>query len=330
MLTVSIKKKKNLKDMPYESKVCILRCVCVEKGPLSVCVGRQRSCSRPSRRATSSSESARAESATHSRTGEYFCRIEGALFQSCGLKSCWAHSLSLALPPQCRWTLQTFHDWCTGGWPVHDSGWEQASPESAGPGGISSQDSHHALWSGSDCCVWTGEKKKKKTQADAKHFHLYCSHLVFKNPNNINEHVLSFCFCVILCKPSNSNADYAQLLFTPRDLATNTGSPTKDPPQPNLNQSHPEPLDEIPPALPYRPNNLTDSTTLLPNSNPSGLYPTLEVELHHVPSPSPASVIWPFILMKILICTDQSVPITAVLKRLAQGFWEQMQKDAKH
>ncbi|XP_037530597.1 hematopoietic SH2 domain-containing protein homolog [Nematolebias whitei] len=89
-------------------------------------------------------------------------------------------------------------------------------------------------------------------------------------------------------QPSNSNADYAQL-FTHRDLSTNTGSPTKDPSKPNLNQSQPEPEDEIPPAIPYRPNNLTDSTILLPNSNPSRLYPTLEVELHHVPSPTPAS-----------------------------------------
>lgn len=157
---------KNCNDFnDHHNPKCFKKKKSVYKVPLSVviCVGRQRNCSRPSHLATSSSESARAELATHSRTGEYFCRIEGAFFhphtQSSGSKSCWAYSFSLALPPQCRQTLQTFHDWCTGGWSVHDSRGEQASPEPAGPGGIPSQDPYHALQSGPDCCLWTGEER---------------------------------------------------------------------------------------------------------------------------------------------------------------------------
>ncbi|XP_017262891.1 hematopoietic SH2 domain-containing protein homolog [Kryptolebias marmoratus] len=76
---------------------------------------------------------------------------------------------------------------------------------------------------------------------------------------------------------SSSHADYAQLLFPIRHQTSDTSSPTKDP------------QDEIPPTLPYRPNNLRDSTVLLPSSQPSGLYPSLELEFHHVTAPPPTS-----------------------------------------
>lgn len=41
--------------------------------------------------------------------------------------------------------LQTFHDRYGGGRPVHHSGGEEASPVSAGPGGLSSPHSHRPV-----------------------------------------------------------------------------------------------------------------------------------------------------------------------------------------
>lgn len=60
------------------------------------------------------------------------------------------------LTHQCWGPLQAFHDWCTGRRSVHHSWGEQASPVSAGPGGLSSQESHHTFQRGADCRLRTG------------------------------------------------------------------------------------------------------------------------------------------------------------------------------
>lgn len=59
--------------------------------------------------------------------------------------------------PQWRRTLQTLYDWCPGGRPVHHIRGEQDSQESAGPGGLSLPESHHAFQSGAHSCLWKGK-----------------------------------------------------------------------------------------------------------------------------------------------------------------------------
>uniref|UniRef100_A0A3Q1FJE7 Hematopoietic SH2 domain containing n=1 Tax=Acanthochromis polyacanthus TaxID=80966 RepID=A0A3Q1FJE7_9TELE len=47
--------------------------------------------------------------------------------------------------------------------------------------------------------------------------------------------------------------------------------------------------EDVPPAIPYRPENLDSPTVLLPNSQPNRLYPRLEDGSRHVNAPLPAT-----------------------------------------
>lgn len=97
--------------------------------------------------------------------------------------------------------------------------------------------------------------------------------------------VLFFLFlCLILRKTSNDKTDYAELLFPQRHLNPNTSLPPHNSLHPST--SHPVSQEDIPPALPYRPNNLRNSSVLPPNR----LYPCLEEKGPHVISPFPATV----------------------------------------
>ncbi|XP_013869620.1 hematopoietic SH2 domain-containing protein homolog [Austrofundulus limnaeus] len=125
-----------------------------------------------------------------------------------------------------------------------------------------------------------GENRRHRSLQDLVEFHR-------RNPIMPFNQVLT----VPCGQASNSYADYAQIQFPNKHLASNSDSPTKEPPQPSLSQPEPEPEpeDEIPPALPFRPNDLRDSTVLLPNSRLSRLYPSLELEFPHVASLPPIS-----------------------------------------
>ncbi|GAA6221554.1 hematopoietic SH2 domain-containing protein [Lates japonicus] len=83
---------------------------------------------------------------------------------------------------------------------------------------------------------------------------------------------------------SNDKTDYAELLFPQRQPKPNVSFPQNKSPQ--LNRSHPVMQEEIiPPALPYRPNDLLDSAVLSPNSQPNRLYPCLKEEFSNITSP---------------------------------------------
>lgn len=81
---------------------------------------------------------------------------------------------------------------------------------------------------------------------------------------------------------SNDHTDYAELLFPQRHQNHNTSWPPNNVSLPNVN--HPVSQENIPPALPYRPNNLRNSAVPSPNR----LYPDLEEECPHDNSPLPA------------------------------------------
>lgn len=81
---------------------------------------------------------------------------------------------------------------------------------------------------------------------------------------------------------SNDQTDYAELLFPQRHQSYNTNLPPNSLLLPSMN--HPVSQEEIPPALPYRPNNLGNSAVRSPNR----LYPNLEEECPHDNSPLPA------------------------------------------
>ncbi|XP_070764955.1 hematopoietic SH2 domain-containing protein homolog [Enoplosus armatus] len=82
---------------------------------------------------------------------------------------------------------------------------------------------------------------------------------------------------------SNDKTDYAELLFPQRHPNPNTSL------LPNIflhpSVSHPISPEDVPPALPYRPNIMRNSAVLSPNR----LYPSLEEEFTHVTSPYPAT-----------------------------------------
>ncbi|XP_078115152.1 hematopoietic SH2 domain-containing protein homolog [Sander vitreus] len=82
---------------------------------------------------------------------------------------------------------------------------------------------------------------------------------------------------------SKDKTDYAELLFTQRHLNPNTSLLPNNSLHPST--SHQTSQENIPPALPYRPNNLRNSP--VPSSNK--LYPSLEEEFHRVTSPLPAT-----------------------------------------
>lgn len=91
----------------------------------------------------------------------------------------------------------------------------------------------------------------------------------------------------VACQESSEERNYAELLFSQRPRSYTTSVLPNNLRQPT--PSHPEPEVEIPPALPYRPNNLRNSTFILPNSQPNRLYPGLEESFHPVTAPPPAS-----------------------------------------
>ncbi|KAM3619552.1 uncharacterized protein V6R79_010046 [Siganus canaliculatus] len=82
---------------------------------------------------------------------------------------------------------------------------------------------------------------------------------------------------------SNDQTDYAELLF-PQRMNHNSGLLPNNTWLPNA--SHPTSPKDIPPALPYRPNDLVNPAALYP-SQTNRLYPSLE-EYPHIPSPLPA------------------------------------------
>ncbi|XP_035509635.1 hematopoietic SH2 domain-containing protein homolog [Morone saxatilis] len=82
---------------------------------------------------------------------------------------------------------------------------------------------------------------------------------------------------------SSDNTDYAELLFPQRNPNPNTSLLPNNLMVPST--SHPVPPEDIPPALPYRPNNLRNAAVLPPNK----LYPTLEDEYPHATSPPPTT-----------------------------------------
>ncbi|XP_054876566.1 hematopoietic SH2 domain-containing protein homolog [Poeciliopsis prolifica] len=92
----------------------------------------------------------------------------------------------------------------------------------------------------------------------------------------------------VACGQSSANSiDYAELLFSQRPRSYSTSVLPSNLRQPNPSQ--PQQADELPPALPYRPNNLRNSALFLPNSQPNRLYPSLEEDFQHFTSPLPAS-----------------------------------------
>uniref|UniRef100_A0A3B3YRY8 SH2 domain-containing protein n=1 Tax=Poecilia mexicana TaxID=48701 RepID=A0A3B3YRY8_9TELE len=92
----------------------------------------------------------------------------------------------------------------------------------------------------------------------------------------------------VACGQSSADRiDYAELLFSQRPRSYSTSVLPNNLRQPN--QSQPQPANELPPALPHRPNNLRNSALFLPNSQPNRLYPSLEEDLQHFAAPLPAS-----------------------------------------
>ncbi|KAM4548190.1 hematopoietic SH2 domain-containing protein homolog isoform 2-T2 [Odontesthes bonariensis] len=83
---------------------------------------------------------------------------------------------------------------------------------------------------------------------------------------------------------SNDRTDYAELLFPQKHPTSNSSSLQNYSPLPST--SHQVSQDDVRPALPYRPNNLMNSTVQSPNSQPNRLYPCLE---DHIASPLPAT-----------------------------------------
>lgn len=106
-----------------------------------------------------------------------------------------------------------------------------------------------------------------------------------------------FSLCLTLCKSSHDKTDYAELLFSKRLLNPNASSLQNNSLQPS--QSHPVSQEDIPPALPYRPNHLVNSAVLPPSSQPNRLYPNLESEFPNAPPPLPTMVI--ILLSKLLL-----------------------------
>lgn len=102
-----------------------------------------------------------------------------------------------------------------------------------------------------------------------------------------NSHKLFLCsshFVWSHAKTSNDKTDYAELLFPQRHLNPKASLPPDQVLLPSVSQ--PVSPEDIPPALPYRPNNLRHSAVLTPNR----LYPSLEEGYPHVTSSLSATV----------------------------------------
>lgn len=84
---------------------------------------------------------------------------------------------------------------------------------------------------------------------------------------------------------TNDKVDYAELLFPQRHLTPKSISPPNNSQQPI--KSHTVSQEDIPPALPHRPNNLRPAVALPQNSQPSRLYPSLEEQCSFVISSPP-------------------------------------------
>ncbi|KAG8003661.1 Hematopoietic SH2 domain-containing protein-like protein [Nibea albiflora] len=82
---------------------------------------------------------------------------------------------------------------------------------------------------------------------------------------------------------SNDKTDYAELLFPQRHLTHNTSLPSNNFLPPSVTQPVSE--EDIPPALPYRPDNLRNSVVVSPNR----LYPNIEDEFPQSTLPTPAT-----------------------------------------
>ncbi|XP_061594186.1 hematopoietic SH2 domain-containing protein homolog [Cololabis saira] len=83
----------------------------------------------------------------------------------------------------------------------------------------------------------------------------------------------------------NNNTNYAELLFPRRHPNSAAVLPPNSYMPPDTR--HPVEQDDIPPAVPSRPNHLKTSVVPSPNSQQNMLYPDLKDEPHHVPSPIP-------------------------------------------
>ncbi|XP_023195054.1 hematopoietic SH2 domain-containing protein [Xiphophorus maculatus] len=121
-----------------------------------------------------------------------------------------------------------------------------------------------------------GENRTHRSLQDLVDFHC-------RNPIMPFNQVLT----VACGKSSADRTDYAEILFSQRPRSYTTSLLPNNLRQ--SNPSHPQLADEIPPALPYRPNNLRNSVLFLPNSQPNKLYPSLEDDFQHFTSPLPAS-----------------------------------------
>ncbi|XP_047442325.1 hematopoietic SH2 domain-containing protein homolog [Mugil cephalus] len=86
---------------------------------------------------------------------------------------------------------------------------------------------------------------------------------------------------------SNDKCDYAELLHPPRPSGSNKTSQPDNSQLPSSNEDISQ--GNIPPALPFRPDNLMDSTVLTPNCQPNRLYPNLREEFQCINSPVPAT-----------------------------------------
>lgn len=125
-----------------------------------------------------------------------------------------------------------------------------------------------------------------------------------KQEHNHNFLCFSFCLCFIPLKASGGKTDYAELLFPQRHLNPNTSWLPNVPLHPSI--SHPPSEEDIPPALPYRPNNLRNSA--FPSAN--RLYPSLEEEFPHITIPLPATVM----MMIFVDCLRCCLVLTLTLK----------------
>lgn len=85
---------------------------------------------------------------------------------------------------------------------------------------------------------------------------------------------------------SNDKTDYAELLFCSRGPDSRASLPPNNFQVPSINP--PGSREDIPPALPHRPNYLGNSPILPPKSKTNRLYPSLEDEFQHNTSPPPA------------------------------------------
>lgn len=104
-------------------------------------------------------------------------------------------------------------------------------------------------------------------------------------------------FCEVLTVPcGQGKTDYADLLFPLKHSSPNTNS-LQNNYMTACSMTHPQSQKDIPPALPYRPNNLGNPAvpplngmkmSADPAGQPNQLYPSLDDDLSNVTSPLPA------------------------------------------